>query len=111
MLIKSKSKVTFGDKSREDKKHKTESRDSYISMACCGIGRQQSIKTKGEEDKTQTPQQADRLQEEWQSLIFIRACDTSNIWRGWQRTSGKVWWGHPKSDQHTFYVCEDICFV
>ena len=54
MLIKSKSKVTFGDKSREDKKHKTESRDSYISMACCGIGRQQSIKNKGEEDKTQT---------------------------------------------------------
>lgn len=50
MLIKSKSKVTFGDK-----KHKTESRDSYISMACCGIGRQQSIKNKGEEDKTQTP--------------------------------------------------------
>lgn len=46
MLIKSKSKVTFGDKSREDKKHKTESHDSYISVACCGITRQQSYKNK-----------------------------------------------------------------
>ena len=55
MVIKSKSKVPFGDKSREDKKHKTKSRDSYISIACCGIGRQQSYKNKEEKDKTQTP--------------------------------------------------------
>lgn len=57
MVIKSKGKVTLGDKRKEGEKNKSRSHDRYPSMFCCAPEDNKATETRKKRTRHKPPQQ------------------------------------------------------